>query len=521
MKIFSNNMMKGMGSLRDQSGMALGMVMVVVLAVSVLGVALMSSSTMNALETSRYLNSVKAFWLAEAGIQRFDKRAFAGVWSPFTDTSLGGGGIQVAIVSNAVPPYAESVGTVQGDAQRIRVEFQYLALSYQHAIFAANKSGVPWTFTLRGTGNPATVSGHERSGRDVVMGNIYADGDVVLYEQSMISNAPAPNAYHLMGDVEATGRIALSNAASIRGSQYENVMEIPAPDLVVMNYASNNNWNIRREFQNARVTSGNLPVGHPLRNVVVINPSDRSAENSSTPGDDFYFEPMNANNNGATQKEAKTPLALGANQTYYVDGNVWFHNLNVYGFAIDGTATIASTRDIHISDNLKYASTNSLLGLVSLGSYDSAGHLQSGGNVYFGDPEYGTTYTVDAFMFAANDFYYNTSANTPTRQEEPTTGFQVFGNYAAMNQVLVFRDWYTGSSGDRSAWYDPRTNRWLDSLTGTMLSSSQTNTLRHYQMTVKYDERIRNQSTQPPRLPRQQSGVGSLYGGITQWSINP
>ena len=410
---------------------------------------------------------------------------------------------------------------MQGDTHRIRVEFQYLALSYQHAIFAANKSGVPWTFTLRGTGNPATVSGHERSGRDVVMGNIYADGDVVLYEQSMISNAPAPNTYHLMGDVEATGRIALSNAASIRGTRYENVTEIPAPDLVVMNYASNNTWNIRREFQNARVTSGNLPVGHPLRNVVVINPSDRSTENSSTPGDDFYFEPMNANNNGATQKEAKTPLALGANQTYYVDGNVWFHNLNVYGFAIDGTATIASTRDIHISDNLKYASTNSLLGLVSLGSYDSVGQLQSGGNVYFGDPEYGTTYTVDAFMFAANDFYYNTSANTPTRQEEPTTGFQVYGNYAAMNQVKVYRDWYTGSGGDRSAWYDPSTNRWRDVLTSAMLSSSQTNTLRHYQMTVKYDERIRNQSTQPPRLPRQQSGVGSLYGGITLWSLNP
>jgi hypothetical protein len=90
-----------------------------------------------------------------------------------------------------------------------------------------------------------------------------------------------------------------------------------------------------------------------------------------------------------------------------------------------------------------------------------------------------------------------------------------------MNQVRVFRDWYTGSGGDRSAWYDPSTNRWRDVLTSAMLSSSQTNTLRHYQMTVKYDERIRNQSTQPPRLPRQQSGAGSLYGGITQWILNP
>ena len=101
-------------SFQGQQGMALGMVMVVVLALSILGVALMSASTMNAVETSRYLNSVKAFWLAEAGIQRFDKRAFAGNWATFTDTALGGGAIQSTIVTNATPPYAESVGVVQG-----------------------------------------------------------------------------------------------------------------------------------------------------------------------------------------------------------------------------------------------------------------------------------------------------------------------------------------------------------------------------------------------------------------------
>lgn len=501
-----------------RQGMALGMVMVIVLAISILGVALMSASTMNSVETSRYLNSVKAFWLAEAGIQRFEKRAFAGNFTGFSDTALGGGLLQVTVNSNVTPPYAESIAVVHGAEQRVLVHYQYLALSYQHVLFAANRSGSPWSFTLRGTGNP---NASDVGGRDILMGDLYADGDVKLYEQSIVSNAPAPNTFYLSGDVEATGTITLSNSASVTGTRYEHVPDKDAPDLVDMNYASNNTWNISREFQNAGVSSGRLPVGHPLRNVVVKNPSDRSTENSRTTGDDFYFEPMNANNNGASQKEARTPLNLGANQTYYADGHVWFHNLDVMGFAVTGTATIAATRDVHISDNLKYATTNSLLGLVALGNYDSSGNLLNGGNVYFGDPEYGTTYTVDAFMFAASNFYYNTSANNPSQQEEPETGFQVFGNFAAMNQVVVYRDWYTGGSParPRAAWYDPSTNRWRDALTLSILGTN--TTFRHYQMIVKYDERIRNQSTQPPRLPRQQGVAGGMYGGIIDWSVAP
>jgi len=518
----------------NRQGMALGMIMIFVLAVSILGGALITASGMSAVENSRYLNSVKAFWLADAGVQKYKGQASAVVqnFSGFTNT-VGDGEMQVRIValsSNLV----ESVGVVQGVVQKIQFRFAVLPTIYEKAIYGANVSGIPWAFTLRGKGNPVNDVG----GRDVVMGDVFVNGNVNLYEQSIVSNAPAPNTYSLLGDVKATGSISNDNTATIRGGSYPNSPTNVLPDLLSMNYAVNNTWDVAKEFQNAGITSGNLPVGHPLRDVVVKNPSNRAAQNNSTTNaDDYYFEPMNANNNGANQYQANTPLNLsptGSKTVYYVDGHVWVNNLSVYGFSVSGSATIAATRDIHISDNLKYATGNDLLGLVAVGTYNSSGQLISGGNIYFGDPTYGTLYTADAFMLAANNFYYNTSANNPSIQNEPQTGFQVYGNYAAMNQVNVYRDWYqypvsTNGSGKNqvinyatnAAWFNPSSNRWQDVVSGNLLSSSQTNTLRHYQMIVKYDERIRNQATQPPGLPGLQTGTNGIYKEIYDWKLYP
>ena len=56
--------------------------------------------------------------------------------------------------------------------------------------------------------------------------------------------------------------------------------------------------------------------------------------------------------------------------------------------------------------------------------------------------------------------------------------------------------------------------RWVDSETGAILTSSQTSTLRHYQMIVNYDERVRSPETQPPGLPR---GIGKIFTGFSDW----
>jgi hypothetical protein len=531
--------MKSVGLFGNRQGMALGMIMIFVLAVSILGGALMTASRMNAVENSRYLNSVKAFWLADAGVQKYKGQASAVVpnYSGFTNT-VGDGEVQVRIValsSNLMESVGKVlVGTAQEVVQRIQFRFAVLPTIYEKAIYGANVSGIPWTFMLRGT-NQITRSFsnnryYQKGGRDIVMGDVFANGDVKLYQNSMISNAPAPNTYGLLGDIEATGTISNDNSAIVRGGIYPNSPTNDLPSLRNANYALNNTWNVANEFNiYGADSSGRLPASHPLRNVVKKNPSDRSDENNSTTGNDYYFEPNSFTLGVSTN--ARTSLNLGVRQVYYVDGHVWFNSGQTFGFLISGTATIAASRDVHISDNIQYATANDLLGLVAAGTYNSSGQLQSGGDVYFGDPNYGTLYTADAFMLAANNFYYNTSSTDPSFQNEPDTGFQVYGNYAAMNQVNVYRDWYhypvTNGSGrnqvisyfTNAARFIPGTNRWQDVVSGNFLSSSQTNTLRHYQMIVKYDERIRNQATQPPGLPGLQSGTNGIYKEIYDWQL--
>jgi len=488
-------------------GAILGVVMIMVLVVALMGTGIMALASQNAVATARALNSAKAFWLAEAGVQRFDRRVFDGTRTGIGDTLLGDGTYRVEPHLAGSTNYAICIGNVRGEEQRIRIDLSFLAPPFEHAVFAGNETGAGYTFELRGTGVPQAVgSTGERYGRDSVNGNVYANGDVALYEQSRVNAAPAPNTYNVRGDVDAVGGIAVSSNAAVAGDQHAHVLPKPTPEFP--DYSRSYTYDVAAEFARYGITSGYLPSGHALRDVVVKNPSDRLDECRATVGDDYFFEPRTISGSG-TWKQAVTPLNLGNNRIYYVNGHVWFNNHSTYGFRVSGTATIVATADMHVSDNLDYANTGSLLGLVAVGQRDLLGTLRYG-NVYFGDPEFGTLYSVDAFMFAAKDFLYNTYANTG-QPGEPTSGFQVFGNYSALNQVKVYRDWYGPLTAARPAAYDAASGTWKDALNGNVV----TNALRHYQMTVSYDERIRNQATQPPGLP--QHSAGAIYGGITRW----
>ena len=384
-----------------------------------------------------------------------------------------------------------------------------------------NNAGGNWALQLRGTGNPVASGSGEKGGKDIINGNIFVDGDAFLYEQSMVNQAPAPNQWHLNGDIGATGNISISGSAHVAGATEPHAEEPPPVDVIGMDYAANNTHNVSQIFLNAGVTKGNLPAGNPLRDIFTINPADRGSECSSTTGDDYFLEPVKITGSLGNQKDAPTPLNLGNDRVYYVDGDVWIHSKSTYGFNVTGKVTIVATGNIHIFDNTKYANADSMLGLVALGKYDSSGNRISGGDIFFGDPRYGTMYTVSGMMFAANDFLYNSDA-VSRQSAEPTTGFTVNGCFAAMGKVQVERDWYTKTttSGNhttteaRAARYDSATGQWVDSLAGTALSSTESGTLKHYQMIVNYDDRIRNPSTRPPGLPR---GLGRIFAGFSNW----
>jgi hypothetical protein len=409
---------------------------------------------------------------------------------------------------------------------QIRIDLAYLARPFEHSIYAGNYDNTPWSFQLRGAGAmpvPTSTTQKFPGGLDSIYGDVYIRGDAYMYDGSGIYRPSSPNLYSLDGDLNTTGTSTLNDSATVAGNQHQNVPYNPPPDLPAMDYAHNNSYDIAKIFNDLNISSGYLPSGHPLRNVVVKNPSTRGPENSSTPGaDDFYFEPSNISGAG-TVSTAVTPLNLGTNKVYYVDGHVWFNSERTYGFKVDGTATIVATRDIHVSDNLAYNNKTrdpvsgnppDMLALVALGQYNSSGVRTSNGDVYFGDPEFGSLYTVDAFMFAGNNFYYNTRSNNSTGQEEPDSGFKVFGNYMAVNQVVVLRDWYTANGLPRAALYDQVTRQWKDAITGSVLTSTQLATRRHYAMRVEYDDRIRDAATQMSGLPR---GNGTIFSGEKGW----
>jgi hypothetical protein len=322
------------------------------------------------------------------------------------------------------------------------------------------------------------------------------------------------------GDIDSTGKADILDKATVSGTVTENAPAKSPLSLVDMNYAVNNTHNVGKIFADAGVDAGYLPSNNELYDVMVKNPSNRSGECSTTSGDDYFLEPSSVNNFGAQYKDARTPLNVGENRIYYVDGDVWIHSPSTYGFLVDGKVTIVVTGDIHISDNIKYADSDSLLGLVALGKYDGSDQLVSGGNIYFGDPRFGTMSAASALMFAADSFLYNTDA-VSGGTAEPTSGISIYGNLTALNQVSIERDWYkpTGGGGTRPAYFDPSTDQWVDLKTGTALTANEINSISHYQMAISYDDRVRTQETQPPGLPRAKEGI--IFSGLKFWEELP
>jgi len=503
---------------KSRKGAVLPIVVVAGCVFVLLGVSMLRLAESEMVLNHKAVKETKAFHLAEAGVARFIANAYDGQVGDIESTSLGDGSYQVEARCDESPTYAISTGTVDNVQKRIKVEVSFLSPPYEHAIYGCNTSGQAWTLELRGTNSRYTDT------EDIINGDIYVDGNVAMYGDSNVNPAPDPNPHGLHGDVIATGDIDLYDDASISGDAQTGAPEREAPDLLAMEYAVNNTHNVRQIFADAGVSRGRLPRDHELYDVIQKNPSDRSTECSTTAGDDYFLEPVRITG-GGDETSATTPLSLGSDRVYYIDGNVWIHSKSTYGFLLDGNVTVVATGNIYICDNTEYADDQSLLGLVAIGQYDDGGQLVDGGNIYFGDPRYGTMYTVSALMFAGHDFLYNTDSVTG-QTGEPETGFSVYGNFAAMNQVSIQRDWYDAQIGrgrsartePRPAYYDPATGQWIDMEDGSVLSSSEMRSLRHYQMKVDYDARVRDAGTQPPGLPK---GAGTIFNGVMHWEELP
>jgi hypothetical protein len=502
---------------KSEKGLALTAVVIFTCIFLILGFSVLKLANTEILMTRKELNSTQAFYAAEAGMAQLTTMLYNEQFEDIPDSALGEATYQVNLNMDADPPYAISTGNMGIEYKLIKAELSFLSPSYEKAIYGGNATGEQWSFVLRGQGAPQPVGsgGAEVGGKDTVNGNMYVNGDAILYEESSVNPSPMSN---FNGDVDTTGTANILGSASVSGAVTENIAVKSHPSLENMNYAVNNTHNVSQIFADAGVGSGYLPSDNELYNVLVKNPGNRPGECTSTVGDDYFLEPVIVTG-GGDQKSATTPLNMGEDRIYYIDGDLWVHNPVTYGFLVDGKVTVVVTGDIHISDNIKYADNESLLGLVALGKYDSSGQLISGGNIYFGDPRYGTMYTVSGLMFAADSFLYNTDSVTGDTVE-PETGFSVYGNLNALNHISLERDWYDpdGTGNARPAHFDPTADQWIDLETGVSLTATEINSLRHYQMMITYDDRVRTQETQPPGLPR---GKGTIFGGLTKWEELP
>ncbi len=531
-----------------KDGAILVVVMVALVALMLYVAAMLQLGAYSTRETEQQVRGAQAFWLAEAGLQAsradINNEGFGFLDTtdaPRFDRSTGRAGTYEILPGTAGGYLSIGRVTVDGVTTERRVRYEVITTydGYDNAVAAPKVTGTPWTLFLGGSGKPDQSAGFpdipgpgdtEVGGPDEIYGNIVlGDGSLYMSGESQILQAISPNTYDFDGDVAIyDGTITLTDDARIAGDQLTSSRLRSAPDLVGMDYPNIADYNLTEIFDAAGVVSGLLPADHPLYNVVRRD------------GDDYYFEPVSGSG-------SSWDLLLGEEKIYYAEGNIWFDKNGPLQYDVDGTATIVASGNIHVGDGLRYESGDQgddLVALIALGEYDEWGAIEDNtGNIYFGDPRFGTVYEMDAFMFAANDFYYNLSegyVGSSTPPGEPDTGLIIFGNIIALNQIQIDRDWYTPSEGAtaRPAVYIPGTG-WVDALdfrlngTQTLLTEEQINgatetdadgnettliePMRHYRMIVKYDERIHNPETHPPGLPESIDGTGHPSGDVKWW----
>jgi hypothetical protein len=335
---------------------------------------------------------------------------------------------------------------------------------YDHALFAGNTSGDPlYKLKLGGVGAQA----------DQVTGDVYSGGSVL-----MTGNATVDGTIRAQDDI-------------IGGEGVTNVSQ-PVPDIAAMNYPSTADFKVADLFVGAKYKTNALGgsafqvaetnPAHIFRK----NPSDRASDINATVKADYFledpFEPVSSDS-GSTGANAcpitlsgvsGEPGASSNHKVFYIDGNLWIHNKKTFSFKINHDdpngvqVTFVARGNIYFSDNVFYKNT-ATDGIAFIAMKDSA--VSDSGNIYFGDPVFGTLEQMHAFMYAENNFIDKNLSATGSAQ------VTVYGNMTAGNKVDIQRDY--GS--------------------------------QHSKLTVNYDGRISMGQLQMPGLPTTDSNGGGNW----------
>ena len=457
---------------RQLRGATLLLALIAVLVLSGLAGSMVMFSGAVQHENEANAQSTRALYVAEAGLSRGIASVRAGAPAGDGPVDFSGGTYTYTVVPGSDPSMMivtshARVGNAERATEAIMVDNSEGA--FTSALFAGNSSGDP-LYDMK--------FGGKKLQADSVTGNVYSGGNIVI-----------------AGDAKIHGAVRAAGNISGLASGGETGASLPIPDIGGMNYATNNDYNVKALFAGAVKKSNSalggtawqVPESNPAH-IFRKNPSDRTANTSTTPGDDYFLEDPyeTANTSSVVDPAHATHITLsghdsnpgsnGSHKVYYIDGNLWIHNLNLYSFVLYNSGadqievTFVVKGNIYVSDNILYQGVRPD-GLAMIAIKDPG--VTDSGNIYFGDPTFGTLERMDSFMYAENNFIDN---NLSASGSAIVT---VNGNMTAGNQVKINRDYGT----------------------------------QHSKLTVNFDNRLETGAIDLPGLP-------GASGGGADWVVS-
>lgn len=417
-------------------------------------------------ESGLYASQVRALYVAEAGVNRSVARLAkeledgaaisTSLGSEANPMDLGGGRYWVEIDEPTPGTFSiRSHGRARQSRRSLECVINQTPPIFDFAIYAGNSGeDDSYTMTLRGQGGD----------RDEINGDIYSGGDIEVLQDATVN-----------GNATAGGTITGTSGTSHK--------PVPPPDLSAIDYGSIADYDVAAEFDQhstrrrrrvgiVRNYADELSSSNPSH-IFRRNPSDRTTETSSTVKDDYFLEDPYAPN--ALYYTVSMTPGSGDEKIFYIDGNLWIHSNGMLSFKLkDGPGdpvkvTFAVRGNIYLADDFKYEDSDTdAVAFIAL--KDDA--VADSGNIYFGDPAFGTFEEMSGFMYAEDTFHDNNF--------DPD-GTQVFGTMSAGNKVSIDRT--VGSN--------------------------------HSPLTVEFDDRLKTGAIDLPGIPGQ---TGQVELTLSSWT---
>ena len=429
-----------------------------------LGVSLITVVRSGNLEIAQSRNDLQRLYLAESAARLAQNSLAVGGSGNFgsatNPVAMGAGAYWTRATKNADQTIDVVANGVYGGGTRaVHLTLLGAPTLFDNAIFAGNSSKDP---------NYKIHFGGKLAQGDQVTGDIFSGGDVEFVEDAKLT-----------GTARASGKVT--------GITGEGGIKEPVPDLSAMNYPTIADVSVATAFASKSATyatgtpggkAWQLPESDPAH-IFRKNPSDRASMTSSTAKDDFFLEDPYEKMHTDAKSDGSDPYVVslagvpgkpgsdGNHKIYYVDGNLWINNSSAMSFEFSSKDALALTivvkGNIYIGDNIFYKDPKSD-GLVLIAMKDGA--VKDSGNIYFGDPAFGTLESMSAYMYAENNFYdsnLNASGSAIVKLN---------GMMSAGNQVAINRD-YKGQHSRMMVTFDPRIAKGTLALPGLPRSSQQ------------------------------------------------